>query len=141
MKRPQHRIVGLLLWGAAAVLSAAEQTLEPQREPLRDPTRPPAAPVPAAPAAARAPMPVSERQVQLALQSVLVSDLRRRAMINDRLVGVGDRFAGMLVIDISSEGVVLQNAEETVTLSLPRTRVKHRRSRPAEPERGRGNGP
>ncbi|MEM1436547.1 MAG: hypothetical protein AAGG11_21030 [Pseudomonadota bacterium] len=121
---------GLLLWVPSGLVGAAEA--------LRDPTRPPSAsPVPAAPTASA---PVSDQQVQLALQSVLVSDLRRRAMINDRLVRVGDRLAGLLVVDISSDGVVLKGATETVTLNLPLDRVKQLRERPQQSETGRRNG-
>ena len=122
--------------GSAALVLLALPALLSAAEPLRDPTRPPSAPV-----QKQAPVPVSEAQVQLALQSVLVSDLRRRAMINDQLVQVGDRLAGMLVIDISSDGVVLESAERTVTLDLPRDRVKHMRGDAKTPARGRRNGP
>jgi MSHA biogenesis protein MshK len=91
--------LSIALWAAGA---NAQQ--------LRDPTRPPSFSA-ARPEAA-------EAASDLVLQTVLVSPERRNAIVNGRLVRVGDSVSGMRVIEIRESAVVLRGPGEQRTLSL-----------------------
>jgi hypothetical protein len=57
-------------------------------------------------------------QSDLVLQSVLISPERRSAIINGRLVALGDSFAGYQVAGIGESEVLLRSGGETRTLRL-----------------------
>jgi MSHA biogenesis protein MshK len=78
---------------------------------LRDPTRPPGVGASRAGFAEAVPS-------DLVLQTVLVSPERRNAIVNGRLLRVGDSISGMRVIEIRESAVVLRGPGELRTLSL-----------------------
>lgn len=53
------------------------------------------------------------------LETVLVSPLRRQAVISGRLVRVGDEVAGSRVLRIATDGVEMERAGHTTWLLLP----------------------
>lgn len=107
-----------LLPVVALVLAALPGAAE-----LVDPTRPPDR-VPDA--AAPAPEAASER-----LQSILVSESRRLAVIDGTRVGVGDRIGAARVLRIDRDSVLLEDAEGTWLLSFGGKLEKT----PVEPQR------
>ncbi len=62
--------------------------------------------------------PGGERQAGLVLQSTLVSPERKLAVINGRLVSVGEKLGHAVVTDITSHEVVLNNAGRETRLRL-----------------------
>jgi MSHA biogenesis protein MshK len=83
---------------------------------LPDPTRPiggRSAPPPPKPAAA--PKPVAIPDV---LQSTLISPQRQLAIINGRVVGIGDRVGEAVVAEIRSNEVLLRGVERDTRLRL-----------------------
>lgn len=84
-----------------------------------DPTRPPGlSSVPAT--AARA----VEKGPRWVLKSTLVSPQRRTAVINDRVVGLGDRVRGATVIEISPSRVRLRSRGADITLVMLKKNIK-----------------
>lgn len=59
------------------------------------------------------------------VQSIIVSPTRRLALINGRLVGVGDRVNGAKVVEILPYEVQLEYHGETRRISLVATQVKN----------------
>jgi MSHA biogenesis protein MshK len=53
------------------------------------------------------------------LQSILVADDRRVAVINGRAVAQGGRVDGAIVLEVRSDGVTLDAAGERIQLRLP----------------------
>jgi MSHA biogenesis protein MshK len=96
------RLIKLL---AVAVLVASA----PARAQLADPTRPPNAPTDSTPEAGPA---------GTALQSVLISQGRRLAIINGNTVGVGGMVGEAKVVKITETEVVLDKGGETEVLKL-----------------------
>ncbi len=98
------RIVALVLAGILmpGVASAV---------PLDDPTRPPTAQSAKAHKAMRKP-------IRWTLNSTLVSAQRRTAVINDRVVGVGDKINGARVVEILPMAVRLYHNGREFTLTL-----------------------
>lgn len=78
---------------------------------LPDPTRPPAS-LNAGPEAA------ADSGEGLRLQSVLISPLRRVAIINGQMARVGDRIGNAELVRISEGEVVLRNGRESRTLRM-----------------------
>ncbi len=60
----------------------------------------------------------------LRLESVLFSGNRQVAIVNGRVVGVGDRVGDAKVVRIHPGGVAVRQAGETWLLTLPNARVK-----------------
>lgn len=89
---------------------------EVQAQPLPDPTRPPS------PAEVRAFFDTHDRDHEpasgLRLQSVLISDQRRLAIINDQRVGEGDRIGQAEVLRIEPGRVHLRHHGMVRTLTL-----------------------
>lgn len=86
---------------------------------LVDPTQPPGlmpAPARSAPAAPKGP--------RWRLHSILISPQRRSAVINEQLVGLGDRINGAVVIEIQASSVRLRSRGRDVTLALPKQDIK-----------------
>ncbi len=99
-------LAGLLAAGAAPALA------------LKDPTRPPGAqPAKAHKAAAR-------KALRWTLGSTLVSPRRRTAVINGRLVGVGETINGARVVEILPSQVRLRREGRDITLVLLKQDVK-----------------
>jgi MSHA biogenesis protein MshK len=96
-------LLALLLLGAAG-LAPAQQ--------LGDPTRPTALDEPAAAEAA------GKAGPRWRLQSTLVADNRRLAVINGRTVAPGDRIDGATVRDVRQEGVTLEVDGRRVELRM-----------------------
>jgi len=96
-------LVGLALLSGAQAAPA---------QPLGDPTQPTAldAPEPAERHAASGP--------RWRLQSTLVADDRRLAIINGRTVGPGDRIDGATVREVRQEGVTLEVEGRRVELRM-----------------------
>lgn len=93
----------LLLLSAAAVAAAQE---------LGDPTRPTSLSEPHE----------TTRAVQMPrwrLQSTLIADDRRVAVINGRIVSVGERIEGATLLEVRSDGVTLQQDGQRLNLRLP----------------------
>lgn len=94
---------------------------------LQDPTRPPTA----AAAAVRAPTPGTTNP-RWVLSSTLVSPQRRTAVINGRLLAVGEHIDGARVTDIQADSVRLRVDGREVSLMMLGTTVKqptkHKRS-------------
>ncbi|MEX0958087.1 MAG: hypothetical protein WDZ63_02255 [Burkholderiales bacterium] len=92
-------------------------------QPLRDPTRPPLFVAPAGAAAVR--------ESDLVLQTVLISPERRAAIINGRLLRLGENISGMQLMSISEGEVKLRGRGESRTLHLFPA-VKKREARPTQ---------
>lgn len=90
---------------------------------LRDPTRPPSF---VAPTGADA-----VRESDLVLQTVLISPERRAAIINGRLLRLGENISGMQLMSISEGEVKLRGRGGPRTLHLFPS-VKKREARPAQ---------
>jgi len=103
--------VALLL----AVLPVAAQ------QGLGDPTRPTSL---AEPAPARA----VQSGPRWRLQSTLVADTRRLAVINGRTVSQGDRIDGAVVREVRQEGVTLEVGDQRVELRIVPGSVNVKRS-------------
>jgi len=128
-------VAAAALWGAAARIPASDEAISPPgrlrdpfrpvgyRPPLppgRDPSPPPAAPQTPA---RDAPPPElwEEARRMVAVQGVTSIGDRKMAMINDRVVGVGDKvelfYAGFIfrwiVDNLDERGVGLRRVEET----------------------------
>lgn len=54
----------------------------------------------------------------LVLQSVIQSDNKRKAIINDQVLYIGDRYNGFELIAINANGVVLDSPQGRMELSL-----------------------
>lgn len=108
----------LLLAGVApcAVLAEAQGGLNAHEPALRDPTRPPDL------RPARAP--ASKADSRLRLSSTLVSGERRTAIINGRIVAVGDRIQGARLLSIEPGRVRLRRQGREITLRLLAQNVK-----------------
>lgn len=107
----QRLIAALCALGALLAGSSASQAALAQ--PLGDPMRPPAMPGPSPSEAAGEAAPAAAR-----LQSVLLSPGRRVAVIDGRVVKVGERVGDATLIAISASEVVLQRADGRETLKL-----------------------
>lgn len=100
---------------AAFCLPAAAQ--------VNDPTRPPSA----AELAAWQALP-SATTTRWQLQSVLISDQRRIAIINGKRAVVGKEIDGAVVTEIEPTHAVIQTDNDTVTLTIRRLGIKGRES-------------
>ena len=95
----------------AGVLLLASATAAAQGG-LGDPTRPTSLSEPdSAAAAAQGP--------RWRLQSTLVADSRKLAVINGRTVGQGGRVDGAQVVEIRQDGVTLDHEGQRIVLRLP----------------------
>jgi hypothetical protein len=104
--RPLRVLSGLLALAlCAGAASASAQGLD-------DPTRPTSLAEPE-PASRR-----SESGPRWRLQSTLVADDRRLAIINGRTVGPGDRVDGAMVKDVRQDGVTLDVEGRRIELRL-----------------------
>jgi len=114
----ERLILSLLFAGSSASWGALAQ-------PLGDPMRPPAmaAPSPAEEGASRA----AGR-----LQSVLISPGRRVAVIDGRVVRLGERLGDATLVAISESQVVLQRPDGRETLKLTPVAEKKPAGRPAK---------
>lgn len=101
MRRIALMLAGVLSW--ASVGTGVAST-------LNDPTRPAAYVAPAGAKGARAYGPV--------LQSTLVSPLRKRAVIDGKAVGVGDKIHDARVVDIRPNEVILRSGGRETSLRL-----------------------
>ena len=102
---------------ALAIVLTALLALPAAATPLRDPTQPPAAHRPATKKAAR-------KAPRWVLSSTLVSGQRRTAVINDRVVGVGERINGARVVEIQPAKVRLRRQGRDITLVLLKQNIK-----------------
>ncbi len=94
-------------WITAALLSVLVVGAT-QAEPLRDPTEPPQP--------TRAPEP--EQQLDLSLDSILVADNRRVAVINGQSASAGDSVGDARVRSIEADRVLVEINGTTRTLRL-----------------------
>ncbi len=86
--------------------------------PLDDPTRPPVAQQPAKAHKA------VHKPIRWTLNSTLVSVQRRAAVINDRVVGVGEKINGARVVEILPMAVRLRHNGRELTLVLLKKNIK-----------------
>jgi len=93
----------------AAALAVALLGAVPSRADLTDPTRP---------AVARARRAVAQPAGALTLQSVLLTEGHRVAVINGRRVEAGDRIGGATVVEVGLDGVRLRRRGNEVLLTL-----------------------
>lgn len=103
----------------AIVIAAASLLLSLPAESgeLVDPTRPSHARAQTQTRVARAPA--------WRVETIIVSPTRRLALINGRMVGIGDRVSGAKVIEILPYEVQLEYQGETRRISLVATQVKN----------------
>jgi MSHA biogenesis protein MshK len=94
----------LLTW--AALLSQAQAQAQPQ-----DPTQPPQTLVGA--------VAIEKPSITLSLDSILIGDDRRVAVINGEVVGEGDSLADTRIVRIGSDNVLVRRAGESARLELP----------------------
>ncbi len=113
------RMLALALAGLLAAAGAPAAS-------LKDPTRPPEARPAKAQKAARAPL-------RWRLGSTLVSPQRRAAVINGRVVGVGETINGARVVEILPAKVRLRRKGRDITLVLLKQDIK----RPSRPGSGK----
>jgi len=59
----------------------------------------------------------SDRNTVLVLQSIIKSDIKK-AIIDGQILNVGDKYKGFELIEINSNGVVLNSAQGRMELSL-----------------------
>ena len=59
-----------------------------------------------------------EKKSALVLQSIIQVDSRKKAIINDQLLNVGDSYNGYELITINTNGVVLESPQGRMELSL-----------------------
>lgn len=59
-----------------------------------------------------------EKDTPLTLQSVIQRDGKKKAIINGKVLNVGDKYKGFQLITISSKGVVLDSPQGRMELSL-----------------------
>lgn len=95
------------------VLTAATAVAQAQPDGAQDPTRPPQALVTAVATVAPA--------AQLNLDSILVGRDRRVAVINGQVMGEGDSAAGLRVLKIGTDTVVVRSDGVTSRLQLAST--------------------
>lgn len=105
-----RRQLAAALSGVALATGLAADTL-----PITDPTRPPHG------FAATAAKPLRD---ELLLYSTQVSDSKRTAVVNRRIVTVGSRVAGAVVTAIEQGRVTLRRGSETIVLRLIETPVR-----------------
>ncbi|VAX02464.1 hypothetical protein MNBD_GAMMA20-1549 [hydrothermal vent metagenome] len=86
--------------------------------PLDDPTRPPVAQQPAKAHKA------AHKPIRWTLNSTLVSAQRRTAVINERVVGVGEKINGARVVEILPMVVRLHYNGRDITLVLLKKNIK-----------------
>lgn len=101
----------LELCALAALFAGSSASQAALAQPLGDPMRPPAA-------VAAPPEPGEASKTAARLQSVLISPGRRVAVIDGRLVRVGERVGDATLVAISESQVVLQGPGGRETLKL-----------------------
>lgn len=99
------------MFRAIAMLLLAVPAAAIAQQGIGDPTRPTSLTEPDAAAAARTP--------RWRLQSTLIADDRKVAVINGRTVSLGERIEGATLLEIHSDGVTLQSDGQRLTLRLP----------------------
>lgn len=60
----------------------------------------------------------TEKKSALVLQSIIQSKQVKKAVINGKLLNVGDKYKGFELVAINSKGVVLQSSQGRMELSL-----------------------
>ena len=83
--------------------------------PITDPTKPPYG---------LSAMSAKPQHDNLLLYSTQVSDSKRTAVVNQRVVTVGSRVAGAVVVTIEQGRVTLRRGAETIVLRLIKTPVR-----------------
>lgn len=101
---------------------------------VRDPMRPPAFALQKyrqekQKQAAAGPRKPAPKQEPLRLHSILFSSLRRRAIINDRLLAVGDRIDGAKLVAIERDRVRLSRQGRKIVLKLGTDRLEMKKTR------------
>lgn len=99
-ERNYYPACGLLLVGLLLALPVTADSDDPMRPPQARQTTTPAV------------------QQSWDLSSVLISERRRLAVINDQMVKVGDRVGGARVQRIEADRVILLRGEQSMTLTL-----------------------
>ena len=79
--------------------------------------------------AASGPGKPAPKQEPLRLHSILFSSLRRRAIINDRLLAVGDRIDGAKLVAIERDRVRLSRQGRKIVLKLGTSRLEMKKTR------------
>ncbi len=104
-------------------------------EDLPDPTRPPASIF--LPATAE-----KAENFSSGLHSIIISDIRRAAIIDGQTVELGEEHRGARLIEVSESGVVLQRAQSRQVLSLfPGVRISRKSKADVAPaESGKASG-
>ncbi|MGE5340736.1 MAG: hypothetical protein ACM3SY_04560 [Candidatus Omnitrophota bacterium] len=67
--------------------------------------------------------PVYEREIEFKLNAIIIDDHRRLAIINDKIVRIGDLIQGAQVVDIVKSQVTLKGGNDNVVLST-NSRIK-----------------
>lgn len=119
--------LGLLVASAAVAsttLGAVKSTAAviPLAAQPRDPTQPPGAPKPQTNSKA---VEIKRKPKSPVLSSILLSDERRLAVINNKLVREGGRVAGMTLVRVGKDEVQLQGKlrARPLVLRLPKTNI------------------
>lgn len=104
-----------LAFAAVSGVAAAQSGLD-------DPTRPTSLSEPDAPQS------VAAQGPRWRLQSTLVADTRRVAVINGRTLMQGERIDGAMLVDVRPDGVTLEHEGRRVTLRLMRESLEVKRA-------------
>lgn len=67
---------------------------------------------------------VVAKRVQLKLESVLVSDTRKVAVINGQVVAEGEKIGGARVVSIGKDKVRLLKSGKTISLTLEQPQIR-----------------
>ena len=97
-------------WAIGACCMLVSAAIPVYAEDLPDPTRPPAS--------IFAPVAGPAENLSSGLHSIIISDIRRAAIIDGKTVELGGEHGGARLIEVNEGGVVLQRAQSRQVLSL-----------------------
>ena len=103
-------VAAALQWTMAACCMLASAFIPVRAADLPDPTRPPSS--------IFAPVAGPAEDLSSGLHSIIISDIRRAAIIDGKTVELGEEHGGARLVEVNEGGVVLQRAQSRQVLSL-----------------------
>lgn len=103
-------VAAALQWTMAACCMLASAFIPVHAADLPDPTRPPSS--------IFAPVAGPAEDLSSGLHSIIISDIRRAAIIDGKTVELGEEHGGARLVEVNEGGVVLQRAQSRQVLSL-----------------------
>lgn len=103
-------VAAALQWTMAACCMLASAFIPAHAADLPDPTRPPSS--------IFAPVAGPAENLSSGLHSIIISDIRRAAIIDGKTVELGGEHGGARLVEVNEGGVVLQRAQSRQALSL-----------------------